>query len=107
VVTLAHGADLFVCEIIDLTVLEQMRERAKAAAAEGNTNSVYRHVAETHSSPSDVARMASEARVKTVVLNHLVAGPSAGLAYPVTAFIDAVRQGFAGEVIVGEDAMVL
>ncbi len=106
-VKLARDADLFVCEIADATVLEQMRERAKADESAGNPNNIYRHVAETHSSPADVARMASEAKVKTVVLNHQLSGPPGNLAYPVTAFIQSVRRGFAGEVIVGQDLMVL
>jgi len=106
-VGLARGADLFVCEILDPTVMQQMRERAAAAAAAGNPNNIYRHVAETHSAPADVARMAAEAKVKTLVLNHHVDGPAGSLGYPVTAFIDAVRQGFGGEVIVGQDLMVL
>jgi ribonuclease BN (tRNA processing enzyme) len=108
VATLARDADLFVCEIADATVLAQMQERAKAETAAGNANNIFRHVAETHSSPAVVARMATEAGVKTVVLNHQLAGPGAGrLAYPVTAFIHGVRQGYAGEVIVGQDLMVL
>ncbi|HEX3836713.1 MAG TPA: MBL fold metallo-hydrolase [Steroidobacteraceae bacterium] len=107
VVGLARGADLFVCEVLDPTVMQQMRERAAAAAAAGNPNNIFRHVAETHSSPADVARMATEAKVKTVVLNHQVAGPAGSLGYPVTGFIDAIRQGFGGEVIVGQDLMVL
>jgi ribonuclease BN (tRNA processing enzyme) len=107
VVALARGADLFVCEVLDLAVMQQMRERAAAAAAAGNPNNIYRHVADTHSSPADVARMATEAKVKTVVLNHQVAGPAGSLGYPVTGFIDAIRQGFSGEVIVGQDLMVL
>ena len=106
-VGLARGADLFVCEILDPTVMQQMRERAAAAAAAGNPDNIFRHVAETHSSPADVARMATEAKVKTVVLNHQVAGAAGSLGYPVTGFIDAVRQGFSGEVIVGQDLMVL
>ncbi|HWG78013.1 MAG TPA: MBL fold metallo-hydrolase [Steroidobacteraceae bacterium] len=107
VVRLARGADLFVCEIADAGVLAQMCERARAAAAAGHPDNIFRHVAETHSSPGDVARMASEAGVKSVVLNHQLPGPATPLAYPVTAFIDAVRQGYAGEVIVGQDLMVL
>jgi ribonuclease BN (tRNA processing enzyme) len=108
VAKLAHGADVFVCEIADASMLAQMEERSKAAAAAGNPNNIFRHVAETHSSPADVARMASEAGVKMVVLNHQLAGPSVGnLAYPVTAFIQGVRQGYSGEVIVGQDLMVL
>jgi ribonuclease BN (tRNA processing enzyme) len=108
-VRLAHNADLFVCEVIDASVIEQMRQRAAAAAAAGNPNNIFRHVAETHAAPADVARMATEANVRTVVLNHQVPGPAAadGLAFPVTGFIDGVRKGFAGEVIVGADLMVL
>jgi ribonuclease BN (tRNA processing enzyme) len=108
VVKLARGADLFVCEVVDATVLQQAQERAKEAAAAGNPNNIFRHVAETHCSPADVARMAAEANVKTVVLNHQVAAPSTGtLAYPATAFIQAMRPTFGGEVIVGQDLMVL
>jgi ribonuclease BN (tRNA processing enzyme) len=107
VVRLARGADLFLCEVVDPAVLEQMRRRAQAAAAGGHPDSIFRHVAETHSSPLDVGRMASEAGVKTVVLNHQVPGPAATLAYPVTAFIEGVRRRFDGEVIVGQDLMVL
>ncbi len=108
-VRLAHNAEVLVCEVIDESVLDQVRRRAAAAAAAGNANNIYRHVAETHSSPADVARMATEANVRTVVLNHQVSAASApgGLAYPVSGFIDAVRKGFGGEVIVGEDLMVL
>ncbi|MGH8258651.1 MAG: MBL fold metallo-hydrolase, partial [Steroidobacteraceae bacterium] len=108
VARLARGADVFVCEVADATILARMRDRAKAEAAAGNPNNIYRHVADTHSSPADVARMAAEAGVKMVVLNHQLAGPSAGnLGYPVTAFIEGVRQGYSGEVIVGQDLMVL
>lgn len=105
---LARGADVFVCEIADADVLAQMEERAKKAEADGNANNIFRHVAETHSAPADVARMASEANVKMVVLNHQLSGPAAGgIAYPVTAFIQGVRKGYSGEVVVGQDLMVL
>ena len=108
VARLAQGADVLVCEIGDAAVLAQMEERAKTEAAPGNPNNIYRHVAETHSSPADVGRMASEAGVRMVVLNHQLSGPvSGGLAYPVTAFIQGVREKFSGEVIVGQDLMVL
>lgn len=110
VVRLARDADVFVCEVADQSILDQMRQRAQAAALAGNPNNIFRHVAETHCSPADVARMASEANVKSVVLNHLLLGPAAlpgKVDYPVTRLIDAVRAGFHGEVILGEDLMVL
>jgi ribonuclease BN (tRNA processing enzyme) len=89
-------------------VLEQVEKRAKEDAAKGNSFSIARHVADTHSSPAVVARMASEANVKTVVLYHQVGGASGSLSFPATGFIDAIHAaGFGGEVIVGQDLMVL
>ena len=55
------------------TYLDNMA-RAKAAADAGNPENIFRHVAETHSTPMDVGRMASEAKVRTVVLNHQLRG---------------------------------
>ena len=53
--------------------------------------------------------MASKARVKTVVLNHLLMGQRApgALDFAISSFVDGVRAGFDGQVIVGQDLMVL
>ena len=53
--------------------------------------------------------MAAEAQVKTVVLNHQLpaARVPGGVDFPVSTFIDGVRAQFGGEVIVGQDLMVL
>jgi ribonuclease BN (tRNA processing enzyme) len=109
VVKLARGADVFVCEVMDHGVYVDTVARAKAAAEAGNAENIWRHVAETHSTPADVGRMASEAKVKTVVLNHQLRGatPPGGGGFQISAFIDGVREKFAGEVIVGEDQLVI
>jgi ribonuclease BN (tRNA processing enzyme) len=108
-VDLAQGADVFVCEVIDQAIHDQMAAQAKAAAEAGNPNSISRHVADTHSTPTDVGRMASEAKVKMVVLNHLVpASGASGLPeVPITSFTDVVRKVYSGEVVVGQDLMVI
>lgn len=108
-VDLAHEADVFICEVIDQAVHDEMAARAKSAAEAGNPDNIYRHIADTHSTPADVGRMASEAQVKLVVLNHLVPGttPPGRPEFPVTTFIDGVRKAYSGEVIVGEDLMVI
>jgi len=109
IVGLAKGADIFVCECMAQSVYEQNIARAKEAEAAGNNESIARHVAETHSTPGDVGRMAAKAKVKTVVLNHLLLGARqpGGLDYALSNFTDGVRAEFAGEVIVGQDLMVL
>ncbi len=108
-VDLAQAADVFVCEVMDQAVHDEMAARAKAAAEAGNPDNIFGHVANTHATPTDVGRMASEARVKTVVLNHLVPGTTAPGRpdFPVTSFIDGVRKVYSGEVIVGQDLMVI
>jgi len=108
-VELARGADLFVCEVIDLSIYNSMMAQAKAAEAKGNVNSVAKHVAETHSTTVDVGRMAAEAKVKTLVLSHLLPGSNrnATQEFPDTTYIEGVRQHFSGQVIIGRDEMVL
>ena len=108
-VDLAQAADVFICEVMDQAIHDEMAARAKAAAEAGNPDNIYRHIADTHSTPADVGRMASEAQVKMVVLNHLVPGTTAPdrPEFPVTTFIDGVRKVYAGEVVVGQDLMVI
>ena len=107
-VALARGADYFVCEIMAQSVYDQNMARAKADEEAGNLNSVSRHVAETHSTPRDVGRMATKAGVKTVVTYHqLPAARPAPLDVPVTRFIDDIRAEFDGQIVVGQDLMVL
>jgi len=108
-VELARGVDLFVCEVMAQSVYDRNMELAKADADAGRTTSVARHVAETHSTPADVGRMAAEAKVKTVVLYHQIAGqrPLNSLDTSASTFVDGVHAAFTGEVIVGQDLMVL
>ena len=106
IVRLARGADVFVCEVMDHRTYENNMARAREQAAAGNDESIFRHVAETHSTPSDVGRMAAEAEVKTVVLNHQLRGQAAQ-GFTISSFIDGVRAVFDGNVIVGEDQLVI
>jgi ribonuclease BN (tRNA processing enzyme) len=106
IVKLARGADVFVCEVMDHRTYENNMARAREQAAAGREENIFRHVAETHSTPSDVGRMANEAGVKTVVLNHQLRGQAAQ-GFTISSFIDGVRSEFAGNVIVGEDQLVI
>jgi ribonuclease BN (tRNA processing enzyme) len=103
-IELARGADVLVCEAMSMATRQQREgERASAAA---NTESIARHVLETHVSTEEVGRMAAEAKVKTVVLNHLLGGPGQrGAAAPADPFTADVKKYFDGEVIVGADQM--
>lgn len=108
-VKLARGADVYVSEIMDQAIYDLMEKRAREEEAKGHPVNIWRHVAETHSTPADVGRTASEAGVKTVVLNHLLPGSEieGRMRFPVSNFIDGVRKEFSGEVIVANDLMVI
>jgi ribonuclease BN (tRNA processing enzyme) len=105
-VNLARGADVFVCEVMDHRVYENNMARSREQAAAGHPENIFRHVAETHSTPSDVGRMAKEAGVKMVVLHHQLRGQP-GQGFTISSFIDGVRTEFDGNVIVGEDQIVI
>jgi ribonuclease BN (tRNA processing enzyme) len=100
-IELARGADVFVCEVNGTPI----GPNANAPAApNNNTESIARHVRETHSTPEEVGKMAAAAKVKTVVLSHQVGGGRGGNNDALTADLKKV---FSGEVIVGADQMRL
>lgn len=103
--TLASGADVFVCEIMDQATRDRWFEQVKQDPSAAQKASVARHVAETHSTPEDVGRMAAEAKVKLLVLTHLLT--NAGTSSPVAPLLEGVRRFYSGEVILGEDLMMI
>jgi ribonuclease BN (tRNA processing enzyme) len=104
-VELAKGADIFVCEVMDQATRDRWLTQLQQDPDAINKASITRHVAEAHSTPEDVGRMASEAKVKLVVLNHLLT--SAGTTSPISMLIEGVRKFYSGEVIVGDDLMMI
>lgn len=109
-VELARGAELFVCEAMDVGQHDRLVKRAEEAKAKGDPGyGLLRHVIDTHSTTEVVGRMAAEAQVKTVVLYHLLPGSNGPLSreLPDTTYIAGVRKFFDGQVIVGRDQMRL
>lgn len=104
-VQLAQDADVFICEIMDQGIRDRWLAQLKQDPGAAERASVSRHVAETHATPEDVGRMAAEAKVKLVVLNHQLT--SAGGSAPLAPLIEGVRKFYPGEVIFGEDLMML
>ena len=98
-IELAREADVFVCEVNG-----QNPNARGGPPINENTESIGRHVRDTHSTPEQVGTMAAAAKVKTVVLSHQVGGGRGGNNDPLTADLKKV---FSGEVIVGADQMRL
>lgn len=96
-VRLAQGADVLVHEIMHTPSLEQL------LATEPNATRLKEHLLASHSTAQQVGRVATEAKVKKLVLSHFVPG-----GYPYledSVWLNAVRPYFDGEIIVGSDLM--
>lgn len=106
-VTLARNADVLVCETIDMAMHAQLRKAAQAEPGGLTVESVPRHIIETHVTTEEAGRIAAEAGVRTLVLNHLLPGsnPQRGGDIPDAQYVEGVRRHFKGEVVVGADQM--
>jgi len=96
-VKLAHGADVLVHEVMYLPALD------KLIASEPGAARLREHLLASHTSTEQVGRVATEAGVKTLVLNHFVPGGDSSLTDEV--WRDAVAPYFKGRLIVGRDLM--
>jgi ribonuclease BN (tRNA processing enzyme) len=83
----AEGADILVCEMVSPSVLKSVPEAGRY------------HMVEEHLSPTQVGQLARDAKVKALVLSHLV-----GATAP--ADIAEIRKWYSGPVTVGEDLQV-
>ena len=96
-IALARGADVLVHEVMYRPALEQL------IATEPNAVTLRRHLLASHTSTEQVGRIATEAGVKTLVLNHFVPGGNPPVSDQV--WRDAVAPHFKGRLIVGHDLM--
>jgi ribonuclease BN (tRNA processing enzyme) len=92
--TMAKGADILVHEVIDPDFI--YNQFANPTASE---EAIIHHLLTAHTSIDDVGKVAEEAGVKTLVLNHLVPGNA-----PVAHLLRA-KANFSGQLVIGEDLM--
>jgi ribonuclease BN (tRNA processing enzyme) len=98
-VELARGADVLVHEVMYLPALERL------IASEAQAARLRQHLLDSHTTTEQVGRLASEAGVKALVLNHFVPGGDASLSDQV--WRDAVSPHFKGELVIGRDLLEL
>jgi len=97
-IELARGADLLVHEVIDLKAIDRVvKDEAMATR-------LRQHLETAHTPMSQVGQIATQAGVKTLVLNHFVPGAPP---IPDKVWYDAVKPHFKGRLIIGHDLMVL
>lgn len=98
-VELARGADVLVHEVMYLPALERL------IASEAQAARLRQHLLDSHTTTEQVGRLATQAGVKTLVLNHFVPGGDAALTDEV--WREAVAPYFKGELVIGRDLMEL
>ncbi|TPK89285.1 MULTISPECIES: MBL fold metallo-hydrolase [unclassified Mesorhizobium] len=95
----ASGADILVHE----AMLEEGVERLIART--GNGARLREHLFASHSLAEEAGRIASEARVGRLVLNHLI--PADDPAIGEDDWIDAVRKTWSGDLTIARDGLVV
>jgi ribonuclease BN (tRNA processing enzyme) len=95
----AKGADYLIHEVLYGPALDALVSRRPNA--ERLKASILSH----HTLAEDVGRIAAQANVKTLVLNHFVPGDDKSLTPQIWS--DAVRTTFGGKIVVGRDLLQL
>jgi ribonuclease BN (tRNA processing enzyme) len=98
-VSLAQDADVLVHEVMHVPSIDAL------IASESNATTLREHLLASHTTTEQVGRLATDARVKTLVLSHFVPGGFPFLADEV--WYEAVRPHFAGRLVVGRDLLEL
>lgn len=99
-IRLAKSADVLVCEGQYLPGIRGLAERL--AADSSRREAIYKSISGNALSVQQAGEVAKEAGVKTLVINHLVPGDDS---VPDYVWIEAARETFDGEVILGRDLL--
>jgi ribonuclease BN (tRNA processing enzyme) len=94
VIALAKGADILVHEVLYTPGIESILQKVSNAAG------LRKHLLASHTPVEDLGRIAREAGVKSLVLNHIV--PTEIEEFDELS-IKSIQKEFSGEVIVGRD----
>ncbi|MBS0528640.1 MAG: MBL fold metallo-hydrolase [Proteobacteria bacterium] len=96
-VELARGADILVHEALYAPGIDALAARVP------NATTFKEHLLASHTSTSDLGKIATRAGVKTLVLSHLVPGDDPLITDEMWS--EDIRRDFDGEIIVGRDLM--
>lgn len=95
VTRLASGADLLIAELIDPKFIETFSTQQK------RSREMHEHLTDHHINPDQVGQMAARAKVKRVVITHLVAGRDPNV--DTAPYVAGVKKWFDGPVEIADD----
>ena len=96
----AMGADILVHEVINLGLYDAVL-KTRPYSQEQRQN-VLRHMQEDHATPDVIGKLAAKAKVRMVVLSHIIPGAETD---PDSAYSDGVSAHYSGAVVVAKDLM--
>ncbi len=105
VVELASGADILVTSVGDPDAVIELAKRTGVWDKRTREEQVgiSHHLRTRHMSAEEIGKMAAEAKVKSVILTHLVTTVTPNDKYE--RYISRVKKHFSGSVVVAEDLM--
>ena len=106
VAKMAKGADVLVHETMYVPALEKAIKDRIAKGWPVTFEAVMAHAKADHTPSEDVGRIAQEAGVKTLVLSHLIPTIDS-ISISDDTWREPVAKYFKGEIIVGQDLMVV
>jgi ribonuclease BN (tRNA processing enzyme) len=98
-IELARDTDVLVHEVLYVPGVDKLLARVPNAAT------LREHLINSHTPTYDLGRVAREARVKKLVLSHLVPGDDPSITDEM--WTEDLRRDFNGEIVVGQDLMVV
>jgi ribonuclease BN (tRNA processing enzyme) len=98
-IKLSQGADVLIHEVIHKPSLARLMARVP------NADRLLEHIVASHTTHTDVGKVAQEAGVKTLVLTHFV--PSDDPSLKDEDWLEGARAHFKGKAIAGKDLMEL
>lgn len=103
-VAAANGADVLFYEALRPSMVLEMRDAA-TANGQPHIGKVMGDILDYHASPEDAARAATDAKVKQLVLYHIVPPLPSAMLY--AAFLGDAPKAFSGPIRVAEDGMLI
>jgi ribonuclease Z len=99
----AQGADLLVHEALQPTMINILKEVGQKMGR-NNTAKIMGEILHYHSSPEEAAKTAQEAKVRSLLLTHIL--PPLPVSDLKSAFIGDAKKFYKGPITVGEDGML-
>lgn len=99
VLEMAKDADLLLHEVILVSLLNQMSDNLRALGNSRNAT-ILRDITDYHTSPSEVAEIASKANVKKLVLHHFVPPPDLSI---IKNLYKQELKGYDGQIYFADD----